>query len=333
MKCSAPFQLSFGIVAGILLLTRPLRDLLFGRWLALRGLLVFRREERRRRWLWRTGLNWMAATVSISIAAWLAGLPLAAFHFQRITPAGAIMTLALLPLVAGLLGVALAQLVCAIIAPNLGALLASSLAGFSDHIVDLTLATHRLSWLSIEVRPVSAWAAAIMCVLLVAAPYVLRLRSRRPLALSLLVVGFAAPMIVTQLPAGTARHAELAVLDVGHGQCAAFRAPDGRVFLFDAGSRSQADPFGQTLQPFLQYRRWPWPTAAFVSHGDADHYNAVGALIETHPPRTILTNDEFGQGDEEKRLVRRFLERAAEKNVNLRRLRAARRSPFRPDAM
>ena len=47
---SAAFQLSFVIVAGLILLHAHVETLLFGRWKRRRGLMVFRNDQRFRRW-------------------------------------------------------------------------------------------------------------------------------------------------------------------------------------------------------------------------------------------------------------------------------------------
>lgn len=316
----AAFQLSFGIVAGILLLVKPLRGLLFGRWLELRGLMVFRQDERRRRWLWRTGLSWLATTVAVSAAAWLAGLPLVAYHFGRITPAGAILTLVLLPLVAAMLGVALAQLVLSGLAPNLAGSLGAALGAFSDSIVELTKAVQHLPWLSIELRPVPIWACALVGGTILLAAYAGHLRLRRRWAGALVIAAALLAGVATQTAARPIGQGELAMLDVGHGQCAVFRAPDGRVVLIDAGSRSLAEPYELALAPFLRAKRWPSPVAAFISHGEVDHYNALGPLLDRHAPRAVFANERFGRGDDIEPLLRRLLGRLDWHGSELRRL-------------
>jgi competence protein ComEC len=110
------------------------------------------------------------------------------------------------------------------------------------------------------------------------------------------------------------------MLDVGHGQCAAFRAPDGRVVLIDAGSRSVADPFEQVLEPFLQQRRWPAPVAAFISHGDSDHYNCLGGLLDWHAPRALFVNERFGREENLEPMLKRLVRHLEWHDVEMRRL-------------
>ena len=55
--------------------------LLWGRWLARQGLVVYRRDRRAWRWLSRTISSWLRSAVTMSLCAWIVSLPLAAWHF------------------------------------------------------------------------------------------------------------------------------------------------------------------------------------------------------------------------------------------------------------
>ena len=55
----------------MVLFARPMRDLLFRRWLRYRGLIVFRGDSSVRRWLYFTLGNWLTYAVSASLLAWI----------------------------------------------------------------------------------------------------------------------------------------------------------------------------------------------------------------------------------------------------------------------
>jgi competence protein ComEC len=55
------------------------------------------------------------------------------------------------------------------------------------------------------------------------------------------------------------------------------------------------DACAQVLSPFLRERRLPDPTAAFVSHANADHYNAMAGLIADGRLTTVHLNSYFDQ--------------------------------------
>jgi competence protein ComEC len=118
---------------------------------------------------------------------------------------------------------------------------------------------------------------------------------RRRLGLGLRVL---APAVIvwigltawTQRTAPPPSVAQLNVLAVGGGQCAVLRCPSGRTFLLDAGTRSGFDVYQQALEPFLQARRLPRPDAAFVSHANTDHYNAIPSYLSEHRLGRVYTS-------------------------------------------
>lgn len=69
-------------------------------------------------------------------------------------------------------------------------------------------------------------------------------------------------------------------IDVGHGTSVMLELPDGQVWLYDAGHLGTAERSHQEIAGAL----WSLPTARidrlFISHADADHYNAIPGLVE-----------------------------------------------------
>ncbi|NLF31340.1 MAG: DUF4131 domain-containing protein [Planctomycetes bacterium] len=289
------FQLSFVAVAGISLLLGPVRRWLFGRWLARAGLIVFTRDERLRRWWWRVGLPFVANSVGVSVAAWLAGAPLVAYHFGVFTPLAPLATLLLLPIMTATLVTGYVQLVGSLWLANLSA----GLGGLADALTGLLAVTaEQLGRLGpcIELRPVPAWAAALATGAIVAAAHRRRLALSRAWAAVFLLGAATILVAATQMDARP-REAVFTVLDVRDGLCSVLRTPSGRTVLFDAGSRSLTDPYSQVLRPCLRQRRWPPPIAAFVSHAELDHYNALPALIDEEGLPVLVTHDRFDDGD------------------------------------
>lgn len=304
------FQLSFGIVAGLLILYHPVRSLLFGRWLSRRGLMVFRQDRGARRWLWHTGLEWTSRAVSASVAAYLASLPLVAYHFGLLTPLAAVFTLLLAPLVSVTLVVGYLQLVLAWPVPKLAGMLASPLGLLTDWLSKLSEWMGGLPLICVDLYPVPVWAAGLVGVAILAAGYRRHLRLSRAWATVMVLAAATFVTAMTQLPAGETGKAELSVLDVGSGQCAVLRCPSGRTVILDAGTQGGFDPYERALQPFLRQMRWPMPSAAFVSHPHVDHYNALPGLLAQHNLSQTFVNDTFETADPREagpaRLVREF---------------------------
>ena len=287
------FQLSFATVAGLILFQRPMRELLFGRFLRVRGLRVYRDEQRVRRWLAHTGTDMAIGAVTISILAWLVSVPLAAYHFGLVSAYGAPLTLAIAPLVTaalvlGYLGLALAW------APNLAHAFSSAGAGAADAIARLVEAAAALPGLCLDLRPVGPlWVlAAYAAVVLVIIHRRLWLGRAWAAGAAACLVG---ATVFTQWPAAAPDVAELHVLDVGAGNCIVLRAPGGRTAVFDAGSLGRSDAGLEILLPFIRHERLPMPAMAAVSHANSDHFNALPALVDSGGAREVYLNDYFGR--------------------------------------
>ena len=309
------FQLSFATVAGLILFQRPMRELLFGRFLRVRGLRVYREEQRVRRWLAHTGADMAIGAVTISILAWLVSVPLAAHHFGMISAVGAPLTLAISPLVTaalmcGYLGLAVAW------APNLSHALCSSGSAAAEAMARVVDAAAALPGVAVDVRPVgplwvlAAYAAIVLVII------------HRRLWLGRLWAASAAACLVgatvlTQWPAPAPDAAELHLLAVGAGNCIVLRAPGGRTVVFDAGSLGRNDSGREILLPFIRHERLPMPSAAAISHANADHFNAIGALVDSGGAGDVYLNDYFGRvgdpasGPEVLDLMARFARRGS----------------------
>jgi competence protein ComEC len=114
---STGFQLSFAVVAGIILLADPL-----SRWLQQFGAtdpFLPRGLVGRYRRAIGSGYEWICRGCSVSLAAWLGSLPLIFSYFHLITPSSVFANLLVVPIAFFILGIALLSVVTAPIAPAL----------------------------------------------------------------------------------------------------------------------------------------------------------------------------------------------------------------------
>jgi len=109
---------------------------------------------------------------------------------------------------------------------------------------------------------------------------------------------------------------------VGGGQCAILRTSSGQTFVFDAGTRSQQDVYEGVIRPFLRDERLPVPTAAFVSHENADHYGAIAPMARHGGLDRVYLNDYFGTAGQIPPLVKDFFAAMSERDVPVFRLHA-----------
>ncbi len=315
------FQLSFGIVCGIVVFYRPLRQLLFGPYLRRRGLIVFRTSsagQRLWRWLHYRGADWMIRLVCLSAAAYATAVPLVAYHFGLFSPYAPLLSIVLLPLMTMVLVPAYVSMALAWPMPNLAAGIGELAAAMAAAMRQNVLGLARLPGLSVEVFPLPVW----WVVLAYAAAGLWLLAGRRRGALPAALAASAAVLAVLAVTQRAApARGQLHVLDVGHGAMTLLHGPDGKTYLFDAGSAAGPSPYHQTLRPFLRACRLPAPEAVFISHANLDHYNAVADLLEHRPPRRVYLNEIFGSGPDEPPMVRQLMEKFARHRVEVIRLR------------
>jgi len=319
---SPAFQLSFAAVAGLLLLTRPLKELLFGRWIRRRGLMVFRDRSRAARWLHFAAADWAMNGAAVALVASAVSAPLIAYHFRIFSPWGPLATvpataLTILVVVPGYLSLATAW------APDLSGVLAVAAGHAGGWFLQLNALSRHLPLLFYELRPVGVWWVLACYAAIAAIVFCRRVPRGRPVAAAAVAVLVAATAW-TQRAAPPPSVAELDLLDVGAGQCALLRAPSGTTWLLDAGSLGNASAGDDVCVPFVLTRRLPRPRAAFVSHANTDHYNALPALLDRGWVRTVYLNGYFGHGEPEVSAAgaARFLDVCRRRDAQVRRLAA-----------
>jgi competence protein ComEC len=292
------FQLSFAIVAGLIVLHRPLRCFLFARWLKRRGLMVFRNDQRLRRWMWFSLGNAVTGIVAMCLAAYLVAAPLVAFHFGLFSPYAPLLSILVFPLVLAVLVPGYIAIALAWPMPNLAHSIQQVALGAADVLSASVRAAEQLPFLSFQLRPVGALWTLLCYVTIAIMCLARRFRFGRTVAAvmlaSTIALGIYTQRTAPKPLAGTAR---LDLLDVGAGQCALLQTASGKTWLIDAGTQGGFDVWAQVLRPFLRQQRLPYPHRAFISHANTDHYNAFIGLMGASRLETVYLNDYFGQSD------------------------------------
>ncbi len=280
------FQLSASAVIGISLAAGPL-----SRWL---GAGERQGSPLRRAW------GWIAATFAVSAAATAATLPLTAWYFQVVSGVGLVSNTVAVPLTGLLLQpAALLGSILALTAPGLAAPVWHLAGWFAQLLVELA----RLS--SDYGSPlVARWAPSglqVLCAYALMAWLLLgrRLCRRRALAaaaLLLIAAGLAAG------PAARAADGRLAVtfLDVGQGDCALVRFPDGMAVLIDGGGMrgSSVDVGRAAVAPALWRLGVRRLAGIVLTHAHYDHYAGLAFIAEHFAPEVIWTNGRDAPPDE-----------------------------------
>lgn len=295
----AGFQLSFVIVLALILFAAP----------AMRWIESLENEDRKiaeafqRPTFWPSlfhrARRWLISAAVIGLIAWLAAMPLVAYHFEQINPwtvpFGLFLSpFAMLALAAGFLKIALTA-ICPPLAATWAALatvpaavlrhgvhwLASAPAcdiPFSQPGIASIVLYYAL--LSLPLLPVPSWkikwcarcAPVGGCALLFLLP----------------MCGGVAPSIGTP-----PRLVRVTLLSVGAGQCAVIEPTGAGPIVLDAGSSTISDPLRTCIEPFLRHEQCRSIDAIYLSHGDYDHISAAQAMVPEYGVREVLTSPFF----------------------------------------
>lgn len=72
----------------------------------------------------------------------------------------------------------------------------------------------------------------------------------------------------------------LTMLDVGQGDCFFIQGPEGGTYLVDGGSSDENQPGKYIVEPFLKARGISRVDYVFLSHGDEDHVNGIVEMMQ-----------------------------------------------------
>lgn len=297
------FQLSFGAVAGLVLL-RPVLDAFVTR--------RFGRGWKRSAWQ-RELVGGSLAT----LAATLATLPILLFHFGRIPLAGLALNLVGVPLTSATFAAALATVAFGPVSS-----IANTFGAASEALARLLLALARagdrhlaaFAFTHYETRALVLLALAAALATLAAWAYP-RLRGRMLLGTAALVV-FA---LASTLWTGRRAHLDLVAFDVGQGDALLVVTPSGKTVLVDVGMRDvRFDAGERVVLPHLMRYGVDRVDVLVVTHPHADHAGGALALLRAGRVHTLVHNgDNYASS-----LWRETLAEARRQGVSVRALRA-----------
>jgi len=271
------FQLSFAAAAGT--------SLLAGRWSpgGAGGPIVVRIAR------------WVLRLVAASAAAILATVPIGAWHFAQVAPAGIVSNIIVVPLAElGVVPVGLAGCVAAVM-----------------HVPGAGLLLHVAGWLAQTMGAFVVWFARVAPAWRLPAPNLVEIVAWYVGLIAIAASGRRAVRVVVVcvivLVASAAWRAWLRAhsqtltatfLDVGQGDACVVELPHGRVIVVDGGGSfdPKFDPGQQVIAPFLWRRGIRRIDLMVLSHPHPDHANGLATLVEQFPVGELWTN---GQSTEQ----------------------------------
>lgn len=285
-------QLSFLGVAGLLLFVRPL-----GLWLHPAPFDAMQARKPGGRLLRiladYTAANLVGAAVSF---------PLVAHHFGVVTPAAFLMSMAALPLVAGLLSLAFLKIMFGLLLPSVSLMLAWPTAWLSDTTISMVDWMSSLPAASFNVEPKPSILWSIGSIVFIVALFSGWFASRRTATMAAGVLLLAWLILPTQdrvkarVYAGSPDAALTAhALAVGDGSCYLIRIdPLGRTggpynIMFDCGSQQYLGVGKSSVVPALHAMGVKRIDILIISHADMDHFAGVLDVATSIPLGRVLT--------------------------------------------
>jgi competence protein ComEC len=245
-----------------------------------------------------------AAMLAASVAAEAALLPIAAFLFSRVTVAGLVLNFAAIPLMAVAQIAGMALVPAAALPPLALALGWIAHAGAEGLVrsADLVEVVPMLTW---RVAPpslipvivyycglISAWTLWRLAIQVLGSreSWTLRFARRSAVCAAVLsLLWIVAEPWIALTPAGDGR-LHLTFIDVGQGDAALVRFPNGSTLLVDAGGLPGASSFDvgdRVVAPVLRHGGIRTLDVVALTHGDVDHIGGADAMLTEFRPHDV----------------------------------------------
>jgi competence protein ComEC len=228
----------------------------------------------------------------LSLVAWAVTAPIRAYHFHSLCFVAPLLNVVVWPLVLALLLTCFALVASALLG-GLGAAALAAVAGsLSDCVTEALRLAARLPGFGVYMASPPAWWVGLCLAVVALWAARRRLGSGRRLFLAgaaVLALGYFGHEFA--LRAG--RSFRLILPDVGTGQAALVRLPEGQSLLFDAGSMQQDSR--EAVAELLWHERVGRINAIVVSHFNSDHCNFIPFLARRFRIQRVLVPHKGGR--------------------------------------
>ncbi len=264
------FQLSFAATMAIVGLYQPLLQMVPGC-----------RADQHGGWR-----RYMAMPLCVSLAAQLGTTPLLALHFQQWAPIGLLANLVVAPLLAAALGLGM----LAVLSYGAWPLLCSVFNGanywFLSGLVAFVERSAQWPGAALSVPRPDAVSLLVFAILLLLVPHIRAHRVARTGSVALLLLWLNLAVWERAL---SDRRLQVFFLDVGQGDAAVVRLPNGMVLVVDGGQRRAEYDYGErVLVPFLRAHNMGSVDVVVATHPHSDHIGGLVALLEHIPVRHYI---------------------------------------------
>lgn len=223
--------------------------------------------------------KYLRKSFCISLAAWIATLPLTAYYFHLFTPFICVTNLIVFPLFWIII-------VCGIVLLTLGTIcppLAGASAWVASHadvaLESLVSTLASLPYTYFYVSGPSRGEIVIYCLFVLLFLYHdhISVRFTRITICCLLSANI---LIFSNIFRSSNQSLRITCLDVGHGGAIFIQFPNGKNILYDVGSWQNYDAGRYIVAPFLWGQKIKTIDLVILSHEHEDHWNGLSSIIE-----------------------------------------------------
>ena len=283
------FQLSFCAVAGIMYMFNKVEYFF-------KTHLFFERLYK------NPAFQYIGSILVLSLVAQLASLPLTAYYFGRISIAGLVSNLVIVPTVFITLALTFVALVSWIILPISESFFSTALNWIIDFIVQVSTTMAGFSFSTIENWfPTTSWILGYFLILILIFSW--NSKQIRWLAI-MMILGLGTYINFKEEADNTSTEVKVTFLDVGQGDCAFIEFADGRNVLVDCGPWSPGYDAGERIiTPFLRRKNITSIDMIFLSHPHLDHYGGAETLVNNFSVKKVVLADTTYKNNRFKQVV------------------------------
>lgn len=241
----------------------------------------------------------LAGSLSITIAAQLAALPILAWHFNQVSFSSLFSNLFVVPLVELIIILGLAGGLAAFIVPILGNIVFSFDSILLGAVFEMTRALAALPFSKIWLPSMGILPGICYYILLVfiCMPKEYRTRIYSVFKEYRQAIGIACCVLLISVffwRALLPNEMEVHFIDVGQGDCALVLTPHGHAMFFDTGGTKDGsfDIGARVDIPYLLHYGIREVDYIFLSHAHEDHAAGAGAILSRIPVKHVYTADE-----------------------------------------
>ncbi len=252
--------------------------------------------------------NLVALSFSLSLSEWLITAPLGCYFFNTFAPWGAIGTFLVAPFAMLTASIGFITLLAGLILPSTGIVLGPLLEAAAGFMIGFVRLLADLPGALLDGRtPPIGWAVAVYGLIALwgygAKSLLNKWRRYYYIAAVLLAAFWMCWPYAKSISDGALR---VWMLAIGDGTATVIELPNGKALIYDFGTRSSLNPVS-IANDFFRERGIREIEAAFVSHGDFDHFSAIEGIARKTPIRRVIINDQYIPLAGEKSAASQFL--------------------------